>query len=327
MLELADPVWAENSISSGLSSGEGLIWSARDSVVTRQPIKKRGRVAGYEDVQIDPGVADKRALVIEEEFASTLRAMGRPGNTLSPVIRQAWDRGDLRILTKTSPARATGSMISIIGHITAEELRRYLDRTEAGNDFANKFLFVCVRRSKLLPDGGDQINLGPISQRVAASLQKARTTGEVTRSQAARSLWHDVYPALSDGKPGLHGAVTARGEAHVTRLALLFALLACSAVIEVEHLEAALEVWRYADASAGYVFAASIGDPVADEIMHALAGAAPTGLTRTDISALFGRHKDQGSLAAALEQLAGRGVARVAWISTGGRPVEMWYAA
>ena len=41
-----------------------------------------------------------------------------------------------------------------IGHITVEELRRNLTETETSNGFANRFLWCCVRRSKLLPEGG-----------------------------------------------------------------------------------------------------------------------------------------------------------------------------
>jgi hypothetical protein len=50
-----------------------------------------------------PGCGGKgRLLVLEGEFASTLRVMGRDGNTLSAVIRNAWDSGNLRILSKNT---------------------------------------------------------------------------------------------------------------------------------------------------------------------------------------------------------------------------------
>ena len=79
--------------------------------------------AEYKTVVIDDGVLDKRLFVIESEFANVLKVMAREGNTLSPVLRRAWDTGDLRTLTKNSPARATGAHISIIGHITRQENR------------------------------------------------------------------------------------------------------------------------------------------------------------------------------------------------------------
>ena len=75
----------------------------------------------------------------ESEFASVLRVSGRDGNTLSPVMRNAWDSGNLRILTKNNPVQASEAHISIIGHITRDELLRYMDNTEAANGFANRF--------------------------------------------------------------------------------------------------------------------------------------------------------------------------------------------
>ncbi len=41
-------------------------------------------------MMVDAGVSDKRLLVIEPEFASLLRVLGREGNTLSAQIPQAW---------------------------------------------------------------------------------------------------------------------------------------------------------------------------------------------------------------------------------------------
>jgi hypothetical protein len=38
------------------------------------------------------------------------------------LIREAWDTGTLTTLTKNSPLCATGAHISIIAHITEEEL-------------------------------------------------------------------------------------------------------------------------------------------------------------------------------------------------------------
>lgn len=142
----ADPDWNDR-IMAGLSSGEGLIWQVRDPIVHRDPIKEKGRVVGYEEVVADEGVKDKRLLVFEGEFASVLRVCSRNGNTLSAVIRNAWDTGNLRTLTKNSPANASGAHISIVGHITRDELLRYLEDTEAANGFGNRFLWFCVRRS------------------------------------------------------------------------------------------------------------------------------------------------------------------------------------
>lgn len=82
-----------------------------------------------------------------------LGVAGRDGNTLSAVLRDCWDTGNLRVLTRKDPLRATAAHVSVLGHVTVPELRRRLTDTEAANGFANRFLWVCVRRSKRLPAG------------------------------------------------------------------------------------------------------------------------------------------------------------------------------
>jgi hypothetical protein len=208
-LELIDTEpWAKDRIKSGLSSGEGLIWNVRDAITRRDVIKERGRVTGYEEVEADPGVADKRLLVVESEFASALRVLTRDGSTLSPLIRLAWDRGDLAMLTKSFPAKATAAHISIIGQITEEELRRDLDQTSIANGFLNRFLIVCARRSKELPHGGSlrDEDLGGIAADLTAALTWNQERDRIFHlSREARELWEPLYSRLTEKKPGLFG--------------------------------------------------------------------------------------------------------------------------
>ncbi len=69
---------------------------------------------------------------METELASALERMAGVGNTLSAVLRQAWDGEKLDTLVKANRATAAGARVSVIGHITAEELRRKLTATRAG---------------------------------------------------------------------------------------------------------------------------------------------------------------------------------------------------
>jgi hypothetical protein len=73
---------------------EGVIYHARDARKEQQPIREKGQVVGYEPVTVDAGEPDKRLLVIEPELAVLLKSMAREGNSLSGVIRDAWDTGD-----------------------------------------------------------------------------------------------------------------------------------------------------------------------------------------------------------------------------------------
>jgi Protein of unknown function (DUF3987) len=112
----------------------------------------------------------------------------------------------------------------------------------------------------------------------------------ITFDDSARERWIEIYEELSSVRPGLAGAATARAEAHVVRLALIYALLDCSERIWIEHLEAALAVWQYSADSARWIFGDSLGDPTADEIWTA-AKERPAGVTRTEVSDMFGRNK------------------------------------
>ncbi len=323
-----DETWADGRVLSGLSSGEGLIWAVRDEITKQEPIRDKGRATGeYQTVVVDPGVDDKRLFVLEPEFASTIRVLERDGSTLSPVIRQAWDTGNLRTMTKNNPARATGAHISIVAHITRDELLRLLNTTEAGNGFCNRFLWLCVRRSKSLPEGGQiqSADLAPLVARLKDAERFARSVGELRRDEKARTMWREVYPALSEGKPSLLGAVINRGEAQVMRLACLYALEDMSYVVRPEHLMAALALWQYCEASARYIFGQRLGDPVADELLTALRNH-PDGMTRTNIRDWFGRNRKAYEIDRALRALAKQGLARMEDEKTSGRPAERWFA-
>ncbi len=311
----ADPEWLSGRVVGGLSSGEGLIWAVRDPVA----------VTGGKD---DPGVPDKRLLVVEGEFASMLKVMSRQGNTLSPVVRQAWDCPSvLQSLTKNSPAKASNPHISIIGHITRDELRRRLDSTEAGNGFGNRFLWVCARRSKLLPLGGHvpEPTLSELRGYVLERVLFARTVGEMQFDQAALQQWYKVYPSLSEGKPGLLGAVTGRAEAHVRRLSMLYALMDQTNVITDQALKASLALWGYCERSAQYIFGDALGNTTADSILGKLRQS-PAGMTRTDIRDHFARNKTTTEIDQALQLLVNNSLVYPTKVDTGGRPGERWFA-
>jgi hypothetical protein len=327
LFQAVDPRWVQERAVSGLSSGEGLIWAVRDPIKQQQPVKEKGRVMDYQEVEVDPGIADKRLLTIEPEFASVLAVMGRERNTLSAIIRQAWDSGNLRTLTKTAPAKATGAHISIIGHITRDELRRNLADTERSNGFGNRFLWLGVRRSKALPEGGrlEDVDLAPLVERLQEAIEFAKQVERMQQDDNARAVWADVYPALSEGKPGMLGAMLSRAEAQVMRLACIYALLDKSSYVRAEHLTAALALWEYCEVSTRYIFGDATGDRTADEIMSALR-ASPGGLTQTDIRDLFGRNRPADEIGRALQLLMGARIVYSRSEETDGRSATRWFA-
>jgi Primase C terminal 2 (PriCT-2)/Protein of unknown function (DUF3987)/RepB DNA-primase from phage plasmid len=318
----ADAQWVEDRIRGGLSSGEGFIDPIRDEVRKWNAKEQQFEI-------IDPGITDKRLMVVEAEFAGALTAMERPGNTLSVMVRKAWDGHKLATMTRHSPIKVTAPHVSIIGHSTQDDIRAGLTRTDAANGFANRFIFACIKRSKTLPHGG---NLSPetiqaLATRIKQAVEHASKAGRLTMTPEARETWEAVYPTLSAGQAGLLGAITARGEAQVIRLSLVYALLDGAEHVDVPHLKAALAVWEYCEASAAYIFGNALGDPVADEISIALQHAGRDGMSRTAIRDLFGRHRSSDRVGVALALLVTKGRARVEHQTSGGRPVEMWFAS
>jgi hypothetical protein len=226
-------------------------------------------------------------------------------------------------MTKTERVEATAPHISLICHITRQELTRVMSATATANGFGNRFLWLATRRSKCLPDGGAEVDIKPIVDLLRKRIKQARTIGEVWRDQEARAIWHGIYPELSEGKPGLLGAVTARAEAQVMRIALIFALLDGNCEIGKDHLLAALAIWTYCLNSARWIFGDALGDPLADEIL-AFLRTRPEGASRTDITNYFGRNRRGEDIGRALAVLAEQGRASSRQEQTGGRPVETW---
>jgi hypothetical protein len=328
LFESIDAEWSSGCIQNGLSSGEGLIWSVRDPIEKQEPIKDKRIVTGYQTVTVDFGVEDKRCFVMEPEFASVLKVMSREGNTLSAIIRQAWDTGNLRVMAKNSPAQATDAHVSIIAHITKDELKRTLRETETANGFANRFLWVGVQRSKLLPEGGklSDTELSPLIDKLHNALKWSSERGEIKRDDEARELWFEIYGDLSSGHTGLLGAITSRAEAQVMRLACVYALMDCSDIVRRVHLESALALWQYCEDSARYVFGDVSGDETEEKILNALREAAHDGLTQTQINGLFSGHKKAFELSGILQDLCERELVYSNEEKTVGRSIKRWFA-
>ncbi|HEY6367485.1 MAG TPA: DUF3987 domain-containing protein [Candidatus Binatia bacterium] len=295
MFKEIDTEWIDKRVTGELSSGEGLIFAVRDKRIEKIPDKKPD-VVDYREVIVDHGVEDKRLLLVEEELAQALKVMSREGNILSAVIRQAWDGGNLNPLTKSNPIKATGAHISIIGHITKAELLRHLTATEQSNGFANRFCWFVVARSKCIanPTGIPEETLAPLIEQLRDATDFARKTGEIRRDKNAAAIWEAIYPQLSEGKPGLMGAVISRAEAQVMRIACIYSLLDKSELVRAEHLRAALALWDYSEKSAAAVFGELIGDPAVDKAARALR--AKGTLTMTELHGLFGRNAPKAEI-------------------------------
>ena len=325
VFEEIEPYWVEKHIKDGLSTGEGLIYQVRDPI-EKKVLQKNGQ---YERQVVDEGEKDKRLFLCEGEFANVLKVMARVGNTLSGVVRNAWDTGDLHTLTKSSTNFATGAHVSIHGHITADELRKLLNETESANGFANRFIFAAVRRSNVLPESGDipDKDLADLIKRLREAVEFARSAGEIKRDDSARELWRACYPALSEGKPGLLGAITARSEGQVLRLSTVEALINRSDKMTADCHRAGMAIWEYSERSARWIFATATGNAIADQIRLALRAVGDAGMSQSEISIrVFNRNVPADQIRDAFRVLRQSGQARFEKEVTEGAPLTRWFA-
>ncbi len=290
LFEQIDPAWAKVGLRSGLSSGEGLI----------------GLVADPPPGASTPGTESrvKNVLVFEAEATRMFRAMKRETNTLSPILRDAWDgRSELSILT-VSPVRATEPHLSVIIHSTGEELLSTMPPESLVNGFLNRFLLAENKISRQLPFGGDPSKIVPreLVPLLTKNLASARMTASVSMSTKARELWEAEYSRLTSPENGPIGDYKARGRAHARRLGMLFTLSEGLSEVEERHVEAAIAVWQYSLTVARRLLGgrnAVRRDPQ-EKILQALRDG-PKNLT--ELHRVFGNNRHRDDLATWVEDL------------------------
>jgi DNA-binding HxlR family transcriptional regulator len=268
----------KDRILHGLSSGQGLI----SALMKKQP-------EDSEESDAIPEPIAPAVLVEISEFAELLAVMKREENTLSAVMRDAWDGKPLAVLTRNKPLKVKNVSLATLAHITRKELLSKLTSTDRANGFANRFLFLWTERAKLLPRGDlSRLDLDDVVASLRKAVQTAKNTGEVRRDEETELLWAEAYKRLTTRGDTMTDTLLSRADAHVVRLSLLYALLDSSTVIRKEHLQAALAVWDYCEESVRFVFG-DVADPDTAKILRKLEDGP---LTEGEIRRMvFGDHK------------------------------------
>lgn len=314
LFKAAAPEWLKERVRSkgGLSSGEGLLHAVRDPrYEMREETDKKTGQKELREVLVDEGVEDKRLMVIEPEFSAVFQNAKRDGNTLSEFIRNAHDMGreeSWAPIVKNSKDKATGAHISIIGHITTDELKTKMNKVDITNGFANRFIWLLVKRSKFIPIPHDRAKLqgsiDKLGSKLAGLIEFASQPRVMRFDPVATKMWEQIYIALGqDDANAIVDVLMGRGDSNTLRLSMIYALLDGSEIMRKEHLLAAYALINYAKQCVEYIFGDSTGDPIADTIYEALCEA-PEGLSRTDIyKEVFNKNQKSDVIKSALELL------------------------
>ena len=320
LIRKADPAFETGRKKGSLSSGQGLIHAIRDA----------SPASG--DKKGDSGVSEKRFLAVQGEFGGVLRAAKQKDNTLTAVLRDAWDGKPLGTITKAEPTVCNEPHVSVIGNITVEELKECLSESDKWNGIANRILWCCARNDKELPFGSvepDGQVYGSIIARLKDALAKARTIRQVGWAEETKPLWKVTYSALRAGREtGELGSILARADVQIIRMAMIYALLDSSPFIRPAHLRAALAVWRYCEASARYIFgneALPIGaTPSLEQRLLKTMGRTKEEMSRSQLYDAFARNIKADALAAALEKLINSGQVTARTVQGEGRPKHVY---
>lgn len=312
------PDWDRACVKRASNSSAGLIYMIRDPVWTEDPTTGERRMT-------DPGVEDRRACFLLSEYGSLLRTFERQADTSSMTWRDLWDQTRLENNSRGNAGSATDYHVSLIGHGTPTELRKYLRGDEVFSGFANRHLAIWSERSKGIPTPARmcELDLAEFVRELVAAVEAAQRVEVMERDADADALWTHLYADLLNVPRGFHGALLERGRGHVARVSMIAALLDGARVVRVPHLLAALALWDYSAATWAYLFGDSCGDPKADRMAEKILAAGGE-ILHSELHEQLGRNWVGGDYAHAARVLTEAGRLRVEDRSSAGRPGR-WY--
>jgi hypothetical protein len=326
ILELIDTAWVKNNVMGGLGSGEVIVDKISD---TNTEKFQAFSLQAPPPVNVARNINDKRLMIQEEEFSSLLKVGARDGSIISQTLRKAWDSEKIENQNKKNPLWCEKPHISLIGHITKEELVKYFSRTEAASGFGNRFLFFEVKQSKRLPHGGDiqTVNFDSEIQYLKKVIDFAKQNYTLKESAESHHAWEKIYEQVTKERHGLLAAMCNRSAPIIRRLSLIYATLDCSRTIEVSHTLSALALWAKSESSVERIFKNYLSDPIADDIFDFISEN-ESGVTRTQIRNHFKRNARRNDIQMGLDSLEEAKLISKEIIqpgAKGGKPTEKWH--
>jgi len=309
LLDEIDPMIVRGHSINGIASGPALIDRLRPE---------------------EEGQPPRRVVVHEHELANVLKLCEREGSTLSGDLRKAFDLKPIGNHTRGHGDRtAEGYFLGAIGSITPTELHYLLTTVSIENGFANRWLLLHCEIGEPTPLG-DTID-DEVLRRVAATITNSivgaiGATYRITPDLV--DIWRPFYLERRKGlahESSIVRSFANRQPAHAARLAITFAGIDGSPVLRPSDLHAAIAWCDYALDTVRYVFGSGMTGH-ARKLLDAIRRAGRKGLSRTDQSAVFGRHLDAEELDAVCRQLEAAHLVHTVEVPTAGRPATVSFA-
>lgn len=232
----------------GISTPEGIIYHIRDDGVDA-------------DDKVIIGVAEKRLFIIETEFVNVFVKCQQYGSTMSGFLRNAYDGSPLAPLIKTNRTSVRRPHITMLGHITNQELlSKIKGTTEASNGSLNRFTIFHASRDKIIarPKPTSQKEIFAFAEEITEILEYVYNNSTPSSilldfDAEAEAFWCEIYKEFKSDS-SVVGALTSRHEAQTLVFAMLLAVMDKSVLIKYKHLAKAVEWITYAEESIKYIF-------------------------------------------------------------------------
>jgi hypothetical protein len=220
-------------ITTDVASAPGLIGLVRDA---------SSRTEGKRVIE-DPGVDDKRMLVVFEEMENLATSIARKGSTLDKVMNAAWDGKSLENNARNRE-KATDPHLSFICQITGEAFQSVVGTMRRGqgcvNGFFNRFITVAATKKRSLPRGGIMPDVTDLTDQLQNSLA---SLGQAVGSEPTVVTWHesthDAWDELCEALDRDQGGLRARDKPKIMRVAMLNAISVGKRSVMLPHLVAA----------------------------------------------------------------------------------------
>lgn len=227
-----DPIYMRSNLVAGLSSGEGII----DHLSPEKDVETGNEV-----------YPDPRLIVIEEEFTSVLRKSKRDSSILSQILQSAWDGKPLGSLNrKQNSYSAYEHHVTVVGHVTPRGLESELSSADFHNGFVNRLTFirVNVQPAVAIPKGMTEDELNAATG-LLQSIFRTAHKGEYRLTDKAQQAWIEYGPRFRVSGDSKASEALGRTRPQILRLALIYAIIDESHVIDVRHISAAVAVVSY----------------------------------------------------------------------------------